>query len=91
MADLPAERLASGCPPFHHTSVDYFGPVEVTGGRNRRTKRYGVIFTCLTVRAVYLDVARSLSAEDFLLVLRRFCATYGKPESIFSDNGRNFT
>ncbi|KFD60962.1 hypothetical protein M514_26860 [Trichuris suis] len=90
MSELPVERLAVGCPPFHHTSVDYFGPVQVTIGRNRPAKRYGVIFTCLTIRAVYLDVARSLSTEDFLLVLRRFISLYGKPESMYSDNGRNF-
>lgn len=90
MAELPIERLAVGCPPFHHASVDYFGPILVKSERNRCVKRYGVIFTCLTIRAVYLDIARSLSTEDFLLVLRRFVSLYGKPESVYSDNGRNF-
>ncbi|KHJ42945.1 Pao retrotransposon peptidase [Trichuris suis] len=90
MAELPIERLAVGCPPFHRTSVDYFGPILVKSERNRCVKRYGVIFTCLTIRAVYLDIAQSLSTEDFLLVLRRFVSLYGKPESVYPDNGRNF-
>ena len=32
----------------------------------------------------------SLSADDSLLVLRRFVRLYGKPKSIHSDNGNNF-
>ena len=90
MADLPIERLAVHTPAFHHTAVDYFGPLEVAYGRGRSVKRYGALFTCLTTRAVYLDLAKSLSTEDFLLVLRRFLSFYSKPESIHSDNGTNF-
>ncbi|KFD46125.1 hypothetical protein M514_12991 [Trichuris suis] len=90
MAELPIERLAGGCPPFHHKSVGYFGPIEVMTGRNRHVRRYGVIFTCLTIRAVFLDAVGSLSTEDFLLMLRPFISLHGKPESIYSDNGRNF-
>ena len=70
--------------------MDYFGPLEVAYGRGRSVKRYGALFTCLTTRAVYLDLAKSLSTEDFLLVLRRFLSFYSKPESIHSDNGTNF-
>uniref|UniRef100_A0A5S6Q742 Integrase catalytic domain-containing protein n=1 Tax=Trichuris muris TaxID=70415 RepID=A0A5S6Q742_TRIMR len=90
MAELPMERLAVGCPPFHHMSVNYFGLILVKSERNRCVKRYGIIFICLTIRAVCLDIAQSLSTEDFLLVLRRFVSLYGMPESVYSDNGRNF-
>lgn len=37
-----------------------------------------------------MDVATSLSTDDFLLLLRRFIGLYGKPRRIFSDNGTNF-
>ena len=90
MADLPKERLATNKHPFCHTAVDYFGPLDIGLSRNRTDKRYGALFTCLTTRAVYLDLAVSLSSEDFLNVLRRFIATYGTPETIHSDNGTNF-
>ena len=40
-------------------------------------------------RAVYVDVAVSLTADDFLLLLRRFASIYGKPAHIFSDNETN--
>jgi hypothetical protein len=38
-----------------------------------------------------VDVAISLSANDFLLVLRRFVSVYRKPAHMFSDNGTNLT
>ena len=87
---VPKERLAVYRYPFSHTAVDYFGPMEVGLTRNRTDRRYGALFTCLTTRAVYLDLAPSLSSEDFLNVFRRFITTNGTPETIHSDNGTNF-
>ena len=49
--------------------------------------RYGVIFTCLTVRAVHIELDPDLTKEAFLLTLRRFIARRGKPKEILSDNG----
>ena len=90
MGDLPMSRLDAGSPPFTRAAVDYFGPFEVAQARNRVTKRWGVLFTCHVTRAVYLDLATSLSTDDFLLAFRRFIALYGKPRQMFSDNGTNF-
>jgi len=90
MGDLPDVRLDMLTPPFNRTAVDFFGPLQVSLGRNRTAKRYGVIFTCLVTRAVFLELAQSLSTPDFLMVMRRFMGLYGKPRSINSDNGTNF-
>lgn len=54
-------------------------------------KRYGIIFTCLAIRAIHSEVAFSLDNYFFLLALRRFIATRGQVEEIRSDNGINFT
>ena len=45
----------------------------------------------MVTRAVYVDIAISLSASDFLMVLRRFISVYRKPAHMFSDNGTNLT
>ena len=92
MADLPTERLSIKQQPFTYTGVDYFGPIYVKFLRKTRSnqaiaKRYGVIFTCLTVRAVHIELASDLTTDVFLLTLRRFIACRGKPKVTLSDNG----
>lgn len=53
-------------------------------------KRWVVLITCLTVRAVHLEVASSMSSESCKLAIRRFIARRGAPQEIYSDNGTNF-
>ncbi|XP_064554834.1 uncharacterized protein LOC135439898 [Drosophila montana] len=89
MSDLPIERLSPYTPPFTYTGVDYFGPYDIVVGR-RREKRWGVLFTCLTVRAVHLDIATSLSTDSYLCVLKSFVARRGCPRRMLSDNSTNF-
>ncbi|GBP97472.1 hypothetical protein EVAR_46145_1 [Eumeta japonica] len=64
------------------------GPLEVTVGR-RREKR-AALFTCLTTRAVHMEVASSLSADSMIMALRRFMARRGQPDTLYSDHGTNF-
>ncbi|XP_070067083.1 uncharacterized protein [Drosophila virilis] len=88
MGDLPIE-LSPYIPPFTYTEVDYFGPYDIVVGR-RRENRWGVLFTCLTVRAVHLDIATSLSTDSYLCVLKSSVARRGCPRRMLSDNGTNF-
>ena len=90
MADLPSARLDYESPAFNQTSVDLFGPLEVSTSRNRTVKRWGVVFKCLAVGAVYVAPVETISSEDFLLVLRQFVGIYGKPKKLWLDNGTNF-
>ena len=90
MADLPKCRVNVKPNVFYHTGVDYFGPIVVKARRNR-LKRYGCIFTCLSVRTVHIELADSLDTDDFILVLRNFIGRRGYPGHIYSDNGTNFT
>ncbi|XP_055623761.1 uncharacterized protein LOC129767164 [Toxorhynchites rutilus septentrionalis] len=90
MADLPAARLAAFTRPFSFIGIDYFGPMLVVVGR-RPEKRWGVLITCLTIRAVHIEIAHSLSANSCILALRNFMARRGVPIQILSDRGTNFT
>ena len=89
MADLPSQRITSDKPPFSYVGVDFFGPFYVKSGRSQ-AKRYGCIFTCMTVRAVHIEVANSLEADSFINALQRFISRRGQPLEMLSDNGTNF-
>ncbi|KAL0810721.1 hypothetical protein ABMA28_010045 [Loxostege sticticalis] len=85
----PRSRLAHHQRPFTFTGVDYFGPLSVTVGRHHE-KRYVALFTCLTTRAVHLELAADLTADAAIMALRRMIARRGTPTEIYSDNGTNF-
>ena len=89
MADLPADRVTPNKPPFTYVGIDYFGPFMIKQGRSL-VKRYGCLFTCLTTRAVHLEVASSMDTDTFINVLRRFICRRGPAEIIRSDNATNF-
>ena len=88
MADVPRERLQERVFPFSNTGVDYFGPFEVKFMR-KTMKRWCFLFTCLTTRAVHIEVVPSLEAETCLTAITRFIARRGKPATILSKNGTN--
>lgn len=67
--------------------MDYFGPLLVKEGY----KIWVALFTCLCTRAIHLEVSNNLSAENFIDMLRRFIARRGKPQTLISDNGKQFT
>ncbi|XP_050072670.1 uncharacterized protein LOC126560760 [Anopheles maculipalpis] len=89
MAPLPKERLAPFVRAFTFVGLDYFGPVLVKRGRSNE-KRWVAVFTCLTIRAIHLEVVHSLATESCIMAVRRFVARRGAPIEIFSDNGTNF-
>ena len=89
MADLPSCQVTPNETPFTYVGIDYFGPFLVKKGRTR-FKRYGCIFTCLTMRAIHLEVSNTLDTDSFINALQRFVARRGRPVEFRSDNGTNF-
>ncbi|XP_062713357.1 uncharacterized protein LOC134290274 [Aedes albopictus] len=89
MAPLPAARLQAFVRPFSYVGVDYFGPIAVRVNRST-AKRWVALFTCMTTRAVHLEVVHTLSAEYCKMATRRFIGRRGAPTEIRSDRGTNF-
>ena len=88
MAELPEDRL-SEAPPFTYVGVDVFGPFNIKEGR-KLIKRYGLLFTCLTSRAVHLESLCSLETDSFIQALRRMISRRGPINVLRSDRGTNF-
>lgn len=89
MVDLPPPRLRLFKPAFYSAGMDCFGPLMVTLGR-RTEKRWGLLFKCLTTRAVHIEVLTSMTSDAFLMALRRFIGRRGQPAELYSDQGTNF-
>ena len=88
LADLHDERLDAST-VFIKVRVDYFGPFIVKIAP-RNEKRRCCLFTCLTMRAVHIEVVHKLDTDSCLNAIMRFTARRGKPITIISDNGMNF-
>lgn len=73
MASLPEERLKADDPPFTRIGIDFLGPFEIKQDRSV-VKRYGVIFTCLNIKAIHLELAHSLDTDSSINAIRQFIA-----------------
>ena len=91
MAPLPKSRLQSSLRAFEKVGGDYGGPFLTKQGRGRtRAKRYLCLFTCLTTRAVHLEMSYSLDTDSFINAFTRMTSRRGTTTSVISDNGTNF-
>ena len=88
MANLPEDRLQESA-PFSFAGVDVFGPFTIKEGR-KSLKRYGLLFTCLSSRAVHLESLCTLETDSFIQALRRLISRRGNVSILRSDRGTNF-
>ena len=92
MADLPFDRLSTE-PPFTFIGLDVFGPWPVVTWRTRggqaSSKRWAILFTCLSIRAVHIELIESMDTSRFINALRRFFSLRGPAKQIRSDCGTN--
>ncbi len=93
MADLPEERLSTS-PPFSYVGLDVFGPFTVTARRTRggqaHSKHWAVLFSCMSTRAVHIEVTETMDTSSCINALRRFFAIRGPAKQLRSDCGTNF-
>jgi len=91
MAPPPKIRLKLPLRAFTRTAVDFTGPfVTIQGRGKRRAKRYLCLFTCLTSRAIHLEMAYGLDTDSFLKEFYHMANPRGLPEEMISENGTNF-
>ena len=88
MANLPEDRLQESA-PFTFAGVDVFGPFTIKEGR-KSLKRYGLLFTCLSSRAIHLESLCTLETDSFIQALRRLISRRGNVSILRSDRGTNF-
>jgi len=96
MAPLPPERTNDQA-AFRHTAVDLFGPLFAKHWcqfdkcpHPPQTKVYGALFTCFHSRAVHLELIRDQGTEEFMAAFRSFVGRRGTPNTMYSDNAKNF-
>ena len=69
--------------------LDIVGPFAAKTA-NEYHKRYALILTCLTTRAVHLEMCPDVSTAATINALRRFFSRRGTPQIFVSDNATNF-
>ena len=93
MADLPSDRAEVG-PPFTNVGFDVFGPWTVqtrkTRGGVANAKRWGLVFSCLVIRAIHIELPETIDASSFICALRRFFSLRVPALRLRCDRGSNF-
>ncbi|XP_064475699.1 uncharacterized protein LOC135389593 [Ornithodoros turicata] len=93
MAPLREDRLSLD-PPFTFVGLDVFSPWMIAARRTRgciaQNKRWAVLFTCMAVRAVHIEVIEAIDTSSFINALRGFLAVRGPVKQLRSDQGTNF-
>lgn len=92
MGNLPESRVTfTRC--FYSTGCDFAGPFltkQVNSRSKILRKTYLVVFVCMGVKAVHLELVSDLTTDTFLAAFNRFVSRRGIPAHMYSDNGTSF-
>ena len=77
--------------PFKHVGIDFTKHwwVKVKGSPQAQ-KMFILVYTCLNIRAVHLDLIPDMSSSSFVQSFQRFVSRFGIPDFLYSDNARSF-
>ena len=94
MSDLPLDRISSAT-PFSNCAVDVMGPWKIARGKATRsnpgeTKIWVLVVSCMSSRAVHVELLDGLDTSTMKNALFRFIAVRGTVQRIRSDQGTNF-
>ena len=87
--NLPTTRT-QGTNPYQVIGVYYAGPIRYRVSKQREGKAYVLLYACSLTRGIYLDLLPNLETAECLKSMKQFIARRGRPERIYSDNGRTF-
>ena len=87
--NLPRDRT-EGRAAFQVIGVDFAGPLKYRKGKKNEGKAYIVLYACSLTRGIYLELLQNMETTEFITSLKRFVAHRGRPEKIYSDNGKTF-
>ncbi|VDO21894.1 unnamed protein product [Haemonchus placei] len=76
--------------PFVHVGIDYTGPFTVNVSETLHKKRRIFLITCMSTRAIHLNIVQGLTTVELIRALRRFISHRGSPKTITSDNATTF-
>ena len=90
----PTNRTINTSPSVHLRRFRCLRTVASYNSQNpggaAQSKRWAVVFTCLTIRAIHIELIESMDASSFINALRRFFAVRDPAAQLRSDNGTNF-
>ncbi|KAL7630818.1 UNVERIFIED_CONTAM: hypothetical protein RMT77_018969 [Armadillidium vulgare] len=77
--------------PFKFVGIDFTGHLFIKNeNTNTMEKMFILIFPCLNIRAIHLELIPDMSVPTFLFAFQRFCNHYTIPDYLYSDNARTF-
>ena len=76
--------------PYGHVGVDFTKAWEVKDASGKISKMYILIYTCLNIRAVHLDLIPDMGTKSFVMSFQRFTHKFGVCKYFYSDNARSF-
>ena len=87
-SQLPIHRV-NFIRPFQQVGVDFIGHFWIRTN-DEDSKMCILLFTCMSLRAVYLELLPDQCTRSFLLAFIRFTNTFGVPTYVYSDNAKTF-
>ena len=88
LGELPPERV-NFIKPFRSTSLDVCGPYGVKQGGRQTHKRWVLLATCMSTRAVQLLPLKDMSSSTLINAIIKLHNQFPGIELIYSDNGTN--
>ena len=90
ITNLPKHRV-NLIRPYCHTGIDYTGEIQLREKKGEKPKSaYLLVFTCLCIRAVHIELVPDMDTKSLVLAIIRFTNLYGIPSHIYSDNAKSF-